>query len=197
MGAVKKEQIADGGLRNLTQRVLAVGDAVGAFIEWWGFKAIHGRIWVLLCVSTRPQSQREIADTLAVSRALVSTAVAELVSYGLVRPTSDHRNAPYQANIDVWASISDVLRAREWMILERVRLALDAAVQEAELLRQEGRPLPFQLSRLRLLLRMTELAQMLLRLLISLGSSAIPEGLAGWLRKAAQLTADLRSHAAS
>ena len=78
-----------------------------------------------------------------------------------------------------------------------VRLALDAAVQEADLLRQEGRPLPFELSRLRLLLRMTELAQVLLRLLISLGSPAIPEGLAGWLRKAAQLTADLRSHGAS
>jgi DNA-binding transcriptional regulator GbsR (MarR family) len=180
----------------LTQRVLAACDAIGAFIEWWGFKAIHGRIWLLLCVSRRPLAQREIAAVLGVSRALVSTAIAELTGYRLVRATSEHRNAPYEATLDVWGTISDVLRAREWMILERIRQALEAATQEAERLERMGAgpELAFDLKRLRLLLRMTELAQMLLRFLIALGGADLPRGFSGWLTRAMELMSELRSH---
>jgi len=180
--------------QRLTQRVLQVCEAVGTFIEWWGFKDIHGRIWVLLSLSTRPLSQREIADILDVSRSLVSTAVAELHGFRLVRPVSEHRNAPYRASMDVWSTISEILRTREWMILERVRLALEAAVQECEQVNRSGQPLPYSLPRIRLLLRMTELAQMMLRTLIALGSARIPRSLTSWIKKAVALTQDLRSN---
>ena len=180
----------------LTARVLAAADAVGRFIEWWGFKAITGRVWVLLCVSEQALSQHEIATLLGVSRSLISGTIAELVDYRLVRPVGQQRGAPYVANLDVWATISDVLRAREWMILETVRQALDAAVQEAKRHDASHGPLPYSLKRLKLLLRMTELAQMLLRMLISLGSATLPEGLVGWLARAVELTADLRSQEA-
>src|SRR4051812_41709734 len=54
----------------LTTRIGQVCDAVGAFIEYWGFKAIHGRIWALLALRNGPLAQAEIAKTLGVSRAL-------------------------------------------------------------------------------------------------------------------------------
>ena len=47
-------------LDRLSQRVLAVADAVGAFIEAWGFKAIHGRIWTLLALRKEPINQIDV-----------------------------------------------------------------------------------------------------------------------------------------
>ena len=54
----------------LEKRVLHVADRAGAFIEWWGFKAIHGRVWTLLALRKSPMPQSMIAQTLGVSRAL-------------------------------------------------------------------------------------------------------------------------------
>ena len=34
----------------LDRRVLEVCDAIGEFIEYWGFKSIHGRVWAMLAL---------------------------------------------------------------------------------------------------------------------------------------------------
>src|SRR5688500_20098297 len=153
---------------SLTQRVLGVCDAVGSFIEGWGFKSIHGRVWALLALSKRPIPQAEIAEMLAVSRSLVSLAVAELTQFGLVRPVNDSRNAPYEASTDVWPTITDVVRSREWMLIERARVALEGLIQEAEFAQESGLETVYDLARMRLLLRMTELAQAALRTLLAI-----------------------------
>ena len=164
----------------LERRVVRVCDAVGQFIEYWGFKAIHGRIWTLLALSRAPVTQVEVARTLGVSRSLLSGAMAELAGYGLVRAVDDHRNAPFVAVLDVWPTISDVLRSREWILLETARLALEAALEE-----QKAQPgSPWDQERLELLLGMTELAQTLLRLLISVRTPRGLAPLAGWLKRA-------------
>jgi DNA-binding transcriptional regulator GbsR (MarR family) len=174
----------------LSLRIRQVCDAVGNFIEYWGFKAIHGRIWTLLALSTAPLSQLEIAEFLEVSRALVSAAVAELVEHGLIRAVDDRRKAPYEAVTDVWPTISDVLREREWMLVETARVALEGAIEEAELARGPAR---FSIDRLRFLLRMTELAQAFLRLLIGLRMPQRIEGIGGWLKDTAKFLRGLRS----
>jgi DNA-binding transcriptional regulator GbsR (MarR family) len=168
----------------VTRRVLEVCDAAGAFIEYWGFKAIHGRVWTLLALHRTPMSQVEVAELLGVSRSLISGAVAELVEYGLVRPTHDHRNAPYEAVMDVWATISEVLRNREWMLLERSRNAMEAAIEEIQL---SGDQTQWELSRLKNLLAMTELAQALLKMLISIRVPTSLEGFGDWLTRARSL----------
>ncbi len=160
-----------------------VAEAVGAFIEYWGFKAIHGRIWTLLALSSRPLTQVEVAEFFDVSRSLVSQAMSELVGHGLVRPTEEHRNAPYEAVTDVWPTVSDVLREREWMLIEAARVALEGAVEEAELSRQNPR---YLVDRIRFLLRMTELAQSFLGLLISLRVPRKVDGFLPWLRETAK-----------
>lgn len=194
MTPLDESKSVDPDRERLTRRILRVCEAVGAFIEWWGFKSIHGQIWVLLCASSRPLFQREIASLLGVSRSLVSTAIAELAGYRLVEATGEQRHAPYVAKLDVWPTISDVLRTREWIILEHVRQALDGAVEEAERQRRAGAAgLAFDAGRLALLLRMTEVAQMLLRMLIALGGAQLPRGFGAWLGRAMDLTNDLRA----
>lgn len=175
----------------LSLRVRQVCEAVGEFIEYWGFKAIHGRIWTLLALSTRPMTQVEVAEFLDVSRSLVSGAMAELAQHGLVRQVDEHRNAPYAPVLDVWPTIADVLRGREWMLVEAARVALEGAIDAAELA-PEGPP-RFAVERMRFLLRMTEIAQAFLRILMGLRVPRRLEGLGGWLKDTAKFLQGLGS----
>jgi len=176
--------------------VLDVCDAVGTFIEWWGFKSIHGRIWALLALRSEPTSQADLAQLLGVSRALISVAIGELTNYGLVVAVSEHRNTPYLARWNFWPTITDVLRSREWMIIEEVRVALDAAVDEADFVveRDVKLPSPYDLAKLRLLLRITEMAQTMLKMLMALGGARMPSGFGRFLTQAVRLAAGMREH---
>jgi DNA-binding transcriptional regulator GbsR (MarR family) len=178
------ERVAPARADRLTPRVLVVCDAVGSFIEGWGFRSIHGRVWTYLALQKRAVPQTEVADILGVSRSLVSLAISELVEHGLVRATGTHRNAPYEASMDVWPTITSVLRAREWMLIERARIALEGLIQEAEHSEEEGRESVFDLARMRLLLRMTELAQAALRAMLAIRAPQSFDGFGKWLEGA-------------
>ncbi len=173
-------------------RVLQVCDSIGNFIAWWGFKAIHGRVWTLLALRGEAMSQAEIGRTLSVSRALVSGAIKDLMSYRLVRSVGSGRTAPYEAVMDVWPVISDVLREREWMMLEATRVSLEAAVEEAELAQDMGTPLHWSLERMRVLLGLTEMAQTFLKILIKLRLPRSSDALGSWLSRATTVMGSLR-----
>ena len=108
------DQTPDGAAVIINRRVLEVCDSIGDFIEYWGFKGIHGRVWALLALSTDPLAQVQIAQYLGVSRSLVSGVIAELVERGLVRSIDSSRNSPYVALTDFWPTVASVLRSREW-----------------------------------------------------------------------------------
>ncbi|MFT7578766.1 MAG: hypothetical protein ACI9MR_000424 [Myxococcota bacterium] len=176
----------------LTLRVLQVCDAVGEFIAYWGFKHVHGRVWALLALSRQPRSQADVSRLLGISRALVSTAMHDLRGYGLVVPTSTARNAPWKAVIDVWPTIADVLRQREWIMLERARGALESTIEEAEL---AGSQPDWDIGRMRILLDLTEMAQRFLKLIVSL---RVPKSLGvfgDWMSRATGLIGSLRRKA--
>jgi DNA-binding transcriptional regulator GbsR (MarR family) len=177
----------------LERRVLQVCDAAGAFIEYWGFKAIHGRIWALLALRREPMNQIDIGDVLGVSRSLVSTSVAQLMEYGLVRPVSEHRMAPYEAVIDVWPTITEILRDREWMILESARNALECALEEAQLQEESGHQSEYNRARIRMLLTMTEMAQSFLKILLGMRMPKSVTGIGHWVTRARQVIDSFRS----
>ena len=177
----------------LTRQVVQVCDTVGAFIEYWGFKAVHGRVWTLLALHDGPMPQTDIATTLGVSKSLISGAVADLVDRGLVRQTHEHRNAPYEAIFDVWPIIAEVLRSREWMLIEAARVSLEAAIEEAELARSIGYKVRWNAGRMQTLLAMSELAQALLRIVMSLRMPRAQDRLTGWLDRAGGLADRLRA----
>jgi DNA-binding transcriptional regulator GbsR (MarR family) len=177
----------------LHRRILQVCDVTGEFIEYWGFKSIHGRIWTLLALRREPMNQIDIGETLGVSRSLISTAMSQLVEYGLVRPVSDHRLAPYEASVDVWPTIAEVLRGREWMMLESARNTLEAALLEAEEFEKRGGRSPYDPEHIRMLLTMTELAQSFLKILLSVRVPGSMAGIVQWVTRAKRILTNLRS----
>lgn len=179
--------VSERGQSALDRRVFDACEAAGAFLEYWGFKAVYGRIWTLLALSSQPMSQVEIAEALQISRALVSGSIAELSRYGLVRQVEAQRQAPYEAVMDVWPAISTVLHKREWMLVESMKTALEAAIEEAELSQSRGEPLRYDISRMRALLSLSESAQGFLRLLLKLRNPASATGLGVWVGRAATI----------
>lgn len=176
----------------LHRGVLQVCESVGVFIEYWGFKSIHGKVWTLLALHREPLAQTGIAEMLGVSKSLTSATMSELASRGLVKSVGAHRNSPYTASMDVWPVIKDVLRSREWMLLESIRLALESAIENAEAVREEGAEVPYDLKRMRLLLAMTELSQAFMRFLFALGVPRSVEGFNEWVQRASSLIGHFR-----
>lgn len=177
----------------LTRRVLQVCEQTGNFIEWWGFRSILGRVWTLLALRGEAMSQVEIAELLGVSKALVHGAISDLEARGLVRRVDDSRRAPWVAVIDVWPTITEVLRAREWMLIEQVRVALDAAIEEASIVKRKTGQEPFSIERLRLLASLTESAQNFLRMVLSLRVANESRGVRDLLRMATTVIQGLRT----
>ncbi len=183
-----KSMTGEAESERLERQILAVCDTAGVLVEYWGFKSILGRTWALLAVRQEPLAQARIAEMLGVSRSLVNGAITELAGYGVVRSVGDHRNAPYEAVLDVWPAISSVLRQREWMLLESFRLALEGALDEA-LLDPGSR---YSVVRIRLLLKMISAIQRLLGLVIAVRRPNAVETIKDWVQGANQLLESLR-----
>ncbi len=90
-------------------------DAVGASIEFWGFKRILGHTWAWLYLAGTPQDAAAIGKRLGLSKAAVSTALKELEAWGCIhrfrRP--GERRELFEAEQDIWAMVSRVFRQRE------------------------------------------------------------------------------------
>ena len=175
----------------LDRAVWNVCESAGAFIEWWGFKAAHGRIWTLIALHRAPLSQADIAKKAGISKALVSSVVSDLMDYGLVKPVTTHRNSPYQASLDVWSTIVEVLRSREWMLIESARVSLEGALAAAKQRGVQDSALAYDIEQMQTLLRMTEAAQGMLTVLTSVRMTPA-EGLHSIVKKASGFMAKLK-----
>ncbi len=185
-----KSRPAEAQSDGVQRHVLAVCDAIGAFIEWWGFKAIHGRVWAYLALRNMPVSQTELVDVFGVSRSLISGSVHQLMELGLVRSCGDHRNAPYEATMDVWPVVTNVIRSREWIMIENTRTALESLIEEVTYAPEKsGR---YDLERMRLLLTMTETAQAFVRILMKLRVPKSLEGIGLVMKRAAGIIQGIR-----
>lgn len=173
----------------MERRILQVCDASARLVEYWGFKSSMGRVWTLLALRDGPMHQTRIAETLGVSRSLVSGTITDLAEYGLVRSVGEGRNAPYEAVVDVWPAISDVLRTREWILLEQARLALEALQDEV----QDSPNAGYSAQRIRFLLTMVKTVQGLLNLVLSVRRPGASAGLRGWVRNMKGLIESLRN----
>ena len=103
-------------------QVNRLAEKIGTFIEYWGFKKIHGMIWTHLYLSPRPVSAQELIARLKVSKALISLTLKDLMHYGLVLQTEESlnkKNKFYLANPDVFSAIRQVLVNREQLLLSK------------------------------------------------------------------------------
>ena len=102
----------------------ALATEIGSFIEYWGFKRIHGMIWTHLYLSSQPLSALELIQKLKVSKALVSISIKDLVKYNLIIQTEESENKKnkfYYTNPDIFGAIRNVLENREMKMMERIR----------------------------------------------------------------------------
>ena len=99
-----------------------VANQVGGFIEYWGFKNVHGRIWTHLFLSRNPLDAGQIMERLSISKALTSISLSELLEHQVIEIAGkgDRGAVLYRANPDVCTVITNVLRSRERRMLCRV-----------------------------------------------------------------------------
>src|SRR5689334_20837280 len=122
-----------------------VADAVGALMEFWGFKRVMGRVWALLYLRGDALPASDLCEQLSISSGAASMALAELEHWAVVkriRRPGDRREY-FEAETDVWKMVSRVLRERELAQIER---SLEVFERGRERLR--ALPMPGERSRL-------------------------------------------------
>lgn len=113
---------------------LLAADAIGDVIGYWGFRKALGRVWTVLYLGEEPRSAADLAKTLSISAGTVSTTLAELGRWGVVRRVwrPGQRKEFYEAETDFWKMISRVVNERERFLAESVRSRLEEAAALAE-----------------------------------------------------------------
>ena len=111
------------------QSLPELADQIGGFIEYWGFKRIHGRIWTYLFVSQQPLDAAALIRQLEVSKALISISIKDLLEYDVIREVGKSSSGTqlYEANQNVTEVILGVLRQRERRMLGRIQTAFNEA----------------------------------------------------------------------
>lgn len=101
-------------------------DAIGEFIEYWGFKKIHGRIWAVIYLSDQPVSTPYIVKTLNVSKGLVSVAINELLEHELITSAGKVKNGAvtYTSRENAAKTVRKVLRQRELAMVSNAEKSL-------------------------------------------------------------------------
>lgn len=106
-----------------------VADAIGRLIEFWGFRAVLGRIWAILYLSEKPLAAAEICERLSISTGAASMALGELEKWGVVirhRPPGERKDF-FEPETDVWKMVSRVYRERELVEIEKALTAFAQA----------------------------------------------------------------------
>ena len=146
-------------------------EVVGEFMQYWGFKRIHGKIWAHLYLSEVPLDATTLVKRLHVSKALVSFSIHDLLEYHVIREVARGRGRTvlYEANPDVTGVILNVLRLRELKMMSTAEKAV------AKLEASKNTALAeFKISRKKVadLREMIEAAQGLLDLMIGSGAQS-------------------------
>lgn len=113
--------------KTLPNELFQLEDSVGNFMQYWGFKKIHGRIWSHLYLSAEPLVTEELMQRLKVSKGLMSLAMRDLIHYDVIKQTNvgKHGTVFYTANEDLQKVIFNVLKNRESKMLQSSRNSLE------------------------------------------------------------------------
>jgi DNA-binding transcriptional regulator GbsR (MarR family) len=153
---------------------LRVAEVIGGLMEFWGFKAIMGRLWAILYLSPEPLSASELCERLQISTGAASMALADLQKWGVVKKAwrPGERRDFYEPEISIWKMVTRVFRERE---LGYVRTVIESFEELRKLLTrlranatvEEKRRLKFMDTRLAALLTLSRIGEGLLTMLTS------------------------------
>jgi DNA-binding transcriptional regulator GbsR (MarR family) len=153
---------------------LRVADVIGSLMEFWGFKAVMGRLWAILYLSPEPLSAAELGDRLSLSTGSISMALSELQKWGVVKKTwrPGVRRDFYEPETSIWKMVSRVFRERELTYVREAIVAFEAALKLVAQARpranaEEKKRLKFIEGRLSSLLSLSRIGEGLISMLLS------------------------------
>jgi DNA-binding transcriptional regulator GbsR (MarR family) len=111
---------------------LRVAEVIGQLMEFWGFKAVMGRIWGILYLAPEPLSAAELGERLALSSGAVSMALNDLQKWGVVKKTwrPGERRDYYEPETSIWKMVSRVFRERELGYVREAIAAFENALKQ-------------------------------------------------------------------
>ena len=161
----------DESIAEIEQRVAEV---IGRLMEYWGFKAVMGRLWTFLYLSSEPLSAAALGDRLAMSTGSISMAVADLQKWGVIRKTwrPGERKDFYEAETSIWKMVTRVIRERELVHVRDAIAAFDGAKTQVGSLKSgasatERTRLKFIEGRLTTLLALSRVGEGLINLFVA------------------------------
>lgn len=100
-----------------------LAEQIGDFIRYWGFKKIHGKIWLQIYLADEPLDAAGLIARLGISKALVSMSINDLIGYRVILPKgkSNRGTQLYVANSNLMEAVLGVLRSRERKMLSRIQ----------------------------------------------------------------------------
>lgn len=103
-----------------------LAEQIGQFIEYWGFKKIHGQIWTYIFLAAEPIDATTLVKRLGVSKALVSLAIKDLLKYEVIQKSGrqGRRTVLYISNPDLIKVITSILRMRERKMISQIHSSL-------------------------------------------------------------------------
>ena len=118
----------------MNTQISDVVDGVGEFIEYWGFKKVHGKIWALIFLAEEPVDARYLMENLNISKALVSLSLKELMEYDVVLVSPEKKSTVhYISNPDLSDVIINVLLGRESKMLLAIKNSCELLERKKEL----------------------------------------------------------------
>jgi DNA-binding transcriptional regulator GbsR (MarR family) len=167
------ETTARAGSYALQRAELAVADAVGELMEFWGFRRQLGRIWAVLFLSDRPLAAPALCERLQISTGLLSMSLSELRGWGVVRSVAvpGDRKEHFEAETNIWGMVRRVLAQRERQAIERALTTVENALRDVRGALADVDPrvkatARFQLQRLEQLAQLCRVGQNLLSVLL-------------------------------
>ncbi len=157
----------------LQRAEVAVADALGELMEFWGFRKQLGRVWAVLFLSDRPLAAPELCERLGISTGLLSMSLTELRGWGAVRSVSvpGDRKEHFEAETNIWSLVRRVLAEREKKTIERALATFEAALRDVRAALSDVDPrvkasARFQARRLEQLVELSRVGLNLLKLLV-------------------------------
>jgi DNA-binding transcriptional regulator GbsR (MarR family) len=158
-----------------------VAEVIGALMEFWGFKAVMGRLWTILYLSPKPLSAAELGERLAASSGAVSMALGDLQKWGVVKKAwrPGERRDYYEPETSIWKMVTRVFRERELVYVRDAISAFDAARKHLAKLRahaasDEKKRLRFMDARLTSLLTLSRIGEGLI-IMLTAGAPVDPQ----------------------
>jgi DNA-binding transcriptional regulator GbsR (MarR family) len=111
----------------MNEKINTLIDDIGNFIEYWGFRKIHGRIWAIIYIANKPLSTPEIVDRLSVSKGLVSIAISELLKHNLIERVGQVKfgGITYMTTLSPGEVVREIIKTRELALFNKIEVNLN------------------------------------------------------------------------